>query len=102
MKYDAIIIGGGTAGLMCQYQLSDTNLEVLLIDKNHELGKKLLLTGNGRCNVTNNLMPQAFMDVIRGEQKKFFYKALHAFPPSEVVRFIEMHGVPLQLENIYQ
>jgi predicted Rossmann fold flavoprotein len=102
MNYDVIIIGGGPAGLMCQYQLSNSNLKILLIDKNKSLGKKLLLTGNGRCNVTNNLTPQAFMEVIRGQQKKFFYKALHAFPPTEVVRFFESLGVPLQLENHYQ
>lgn len=102
MNYDVIIIGGGAAGLMCQHQLADKNLQVLLLDKNSQLGKKLLLTGNGRCNVTNRYSPQEFIERISGEQKKFFYKAIHAFSTKDIVSFFETRGVPLKLENDFQ
>ena len=54
MKYDAIIIGGGAAGLMAAITASGLGKKVLLFEKNDRLGKKLLITGKGRCNVTNN------------------------------------------------
>nr|AJG37948.1 hypothetical protein [Firmicutes bacterium enrichment culture clone fosmid MGS-M2] len=102
MNYDVIIVGGGAAGLMCQHQLSDKHLKVLVIDKNSILGKKLLLTGNGRCNVTNRYSPQEFIERIGGEQKKFFYKAIHSFSTEDVVNFFKTRGVPLKLENDFQ
>jgi predicted Rossmann fold flavoprotein len=102
MIYDVIIVGGGAAGLMCYHQLAETNLKILLLEKNASLGKKLLLTGNGRCNVTNKYEPKRFMEELEGRQKKFFYKAIHHFSSTDIVAFFEERGVPLKLENNFQ
>ena len=54
MKYDVIVIGGGSAGLMASIAASASSNKVLLIDKGDKLGRKLAISGGGRCNVTNN------------------------------------------------
>ena len=51
--YDAIILGGGAAGLMCAYQIGKRGLKVLLLERNKTLGKKIIISGGGRCNFTN-------------------------------------------------
>jgi len=99
MQYDVIIIGAGAGGLMCYHQLENQNVKVLLIDKNKVLGRKLLLTGNGRCNVTNNLSPKDFIQRLSGKQPKFFYKASHAFSTRDIVDFFANHGLDLKLEE---
>jgi len=95
MKIDVVIIGGGPAGLMAAYQLDEANINYVLLDKNSLLGKKLLITGQGRCNVTNHLNTNQFIAQLSIPHKKFLYSSLSAFGTSEVVTFFEANGVPL-------
>ena len=99
MQYDVIIIGAGASGLMCYHQLENQGIKVLLIDKNKAVGRKLLLTGNGRCNVTNTLSPRDFIQRLSGKQPKFFYKASHAFSTRDIVDFFTNHGLNLKVEE---
>ncbi len=71
---------------------------VLLLEKNNRLGKKLLITGKGRCNVTNHCSAQ---EVLNNTQKnaRFLYSALSVFPPEKTMSFFESHGCPLKTER---
>jgi predicted Rossmann fold flavoprotein len=95
MKIDVVIIGGGPSGLMAAYQLHEANINYVILDKNPLLGKKLLITGQGRCNVTNHLNTNQFIAQLSLPHKKFLYSSLSAFGTSEVVSFFESNGVPL-------
>jgi hypothetical protein len=99
MIYNTIIIGGGTSGLMCAYQLAQAKIDFLLLEKMESLGKKLLLTGGARCNVTNNLDVDAFIHSLTIPHKRFLFSSLDDFGPSEVVNFFAENNCPLVLEN---
>ncbi len=99
MIYNTIIIGGGTSGLMCAYQLSQEKVNFLLIEKNESLGKKLLLTGGSRCNVTNNLDADAFIQSLTLPHKRFLYSLIKDFGPNDIVNFFSKNNCPLVLEN---
>ena len=98
MIWDVIVIGGGPAGLMAAYSAREAGAQVLLLEKNRVLGRKLRITGKGRCNVTNNSTPREVMDQVNGE-KRFLYRALNAFSPADVIAFFEEHGLPLKTER---
>ncbi|MDQ5931736.1 MAG: hypothetical protein QG607_437, partial [Patescibacteria group bacterium] len=94
------IIGGGAAGLMAAATISETDpsVEVFLIERNPELGKKVVISGGGRCNVTTGIrdMRTLFSKYPRGS--KFLSSALYGFPPERVYEWFEDHGVPLKTE----
>lgn len=96
--YDVIVVGGGAAGMMAAVTAACGGARVLLLERNEYTGKKLRLTGKGRCNVTNDCGPDA---VIRNTPNggKFLYSSLNAFPPSETIAFFEKLGVPLKTER---
>ncbi len=96
--YDAIIIGGGAAGLMAAWAASQRGKNVLLLEKNKQLGKKLLITGKGRCNVTNNCTTEEFMANIPSNAK-FLYSAYSRFSCLDTMRFFEEYGVKLKTER---
>lgn len=96
---DVIIIGGGPAGMMCAYQLEKSKVDYLLIEKNDSLGKKLLITGNGRCNVTNNRSVEEFISDLTLKNPKFLYSALYTFGPDQVLSFLSEHNIDVVLEN---
>ena len=98
MIWDVIVIGGVPAGLMAAYSAREAGAQVLLLEKNRVLGRKLRITGKGRCNVTNNSTPREVMDQVNGE-KRFLYRALNAFSPADVIAFFEEHGLPLKTER---
>ena len=76
--FDVIVIGGGAAGMMAAGKCAEKGLSVLVIEKMGTLGKKLRITGKGRCNLTNNCAPEDFFEnVING--KKFLMSAIHKF-----------------------
>lgn len=102
MIYDAIIIGGGPAGLMAANQFEKNNLKFLLLEKNEKCGKKLLLTGGRRCNVTNHLSVRDFIDTLTFKHKKFLYPALETFGAHQVISFFDAHGLELVLENNFK
>ena len=96
--YDTIIIGGGVSGLMAAVAASKNNKKVLLIEKNKSLGKKLLISGGGRCNVTNNLPYEEIIKNIPGNGK-FLYGPFSIFDNQSIIRFIESNGVKLKEED---
>lgn len=98
MTYDAIIIGGGAAGMFAAITAAQQGKRVLLIEKNEKLGKKLLITGKGRCNVTNNCPVEEVLANIP-KNSKFLYSAMNAFPPSRVMDFFESNGCALKTER---
>ena len=98
MKYDGIIIGGGPAGMFAAITAAQQGQKVLLLDKNDRLGKKLLITGKGRCNVTNDCTAQeVLLNVPRNG--RFLYSAMNAFPPEKIKAFFEEYGCPLKTER---
>ena len=86
MNADVIIIGAGPAGMMAAYSAAEQGAEVLLLEKNEKTGKKLRITGKGRCNLTNNSDVREVMANIPGDGR-FLYSALTAFPPEKVMEF---------------
>ena len=98
MTYDVIVIGGGPAGLFAAITAAKQGRKVLLLERNDRLGKKLLITGKGRCNVTNNCDVQEVMQNIP-RNGRFLYSALTEFPPSRIMEFFENSGCPLKTER---
>ncbi|MBQ6921716.1 MAG: NAD(P)/FAD-dependent oxidoreductase [Clostridia bacterium] len=96
--HKVIVIGGGPAGMMAAYISSSNGNAVTLIEKNEKLGKKLYITGKGRCNLTNRISEQNFLNnvVTNG---KFLYGAINSFSPNDTVSFFEERGLKLKTER---
>lgn len=93
-----LVVGGGASGLMAAYAAADNGNDVTLIEKNEKLGKKIYLTGKGRCNLTNDCSPGDFLsNVVRGG--KFLTGAIYSFPPQRTMAFFEEHGLALKVER---
>ena len=93
-----IIIGGGAAGLFCAGKLTQAGADVTIIEHSKETGLKILVTGKGRCNVTNNCDEETFLKNVR-TNPKFLYSAIYGFPPSATMTFFESLGVRLKTER---
>ncbi len=98
MSRTAIVVGGGAAGLFCAVCLARRGVECTLIEKNRALGRKLMITGKGRCNVTNNCESGEVMRNIP-RNGRFMFGALSRFAPSDTMSFFEEIGVPLKTER---
>ena len=98
MNYDVIVIGGGPAGMFAAITAAENGKKVLLLERNDRLGKKLLITGKGRCNVTNNCDMQEVMQNIP-RNGRFLYSALTEFPPARIMAFFEKQGCALKTER---
>lgn len=98
MTFDGIVIGGGAAGMFAAIAAAEKGQRVLLLEKNSRLGKKLLITGKGRCNVTNCCTGQEVMQNIP-RNARFLYSAMTAFPPERAMTFFEANGCPLKTER---
>ena len=96
--YDVIVIGAGPAGMMAAGRAAQKNARVLLIEKNEKLGKKLYITGKGRCNVTNNSDPAKHMKCVV-TNPRFMYSAYSAMDSAYLMDFFESLGVPLKTER---
>lgn len=96
MKY--IVVGGGASGLMCASLLSENGNEVVLYEKNEKLGKKLFITGKGRCNVTNDCNVETFTANVVNNSK-FTYSAIHSFTPQDTMNFFENNALKLKVER---
>ena len=93
-----VVIGGGAAGMMAALTARQNGAEVLLLEPNEKLGRKLYITGKGRCNLTNNTTPEGVLNHIP-RNSRFLYSAVTRFPPSAVMEYFEGLGVPLKTER---
>lgn len=93
-----IVIGGGPAGMFAAITAAQQGSQVLLLERNDRLGKKLLITGKGRCNVTNDCTDQEVLQNVP-RNARFLYSAMAAFPPEKAKAFFESNGCPLKTER---
>lgn len=98
MTSDVVVIGGGAAGMLCAATAAERGRDVILLEPNRMLGKKLRITGKGRCNVTNNCDVKTVLANIPGGGK-FLYSALNRFSPADTMALFENLGVPLKTER---
>lgn len=93
-----VIIGAGPSGLMCAIEASKNRHDVTILEKNEKAGKKIYITGKGRCNVTNNCDVNEFMNnVVRNN--RFLYSAINTFKPIDTISYFESRGVSLVTER---
>ncbi|MBQ6292868.1 MAG: NAD(P)/FAD-dependent oxidoreductase [Lachnospiraceae bacterium] len=93
-----IVIGGGAAGMMAAVAAAEAGAGVALLEKNDRLGKKVYITGKGRCNVTNACEKEEFFaHIIRNP--RFLYSAFDRFPNGDMMSFVEAHGTKLKTER---
>ena len=90
------IIGGGPAGMMCASEAAHNGHSVTLYERNEKLGKKLFITGKGRCNLTNSADIKDFFENIP-RNSRFLYSALYGFTNDELVAAINAEGVPTKV-----
>ena len=95
---EIVVIGGGAAGMMAAITAARRGAGVTLLEPNERLGKKLNITGKGRCNVTNDCDQETLMANIPGNGR-FLYSALTRFTPQDAMAFFEALGVPLKVER---
>lgn len=93
-----IIVGGGAAGLLAAISASKEGKKVLLFEKNEKLGKKLFITGKGRCNVTNACPPDEFLSHVV-TNPRFLYSAFSKFTNEDMMDFLESEGLSLKTER---
>ena len=96
--YPLVVVGGGAAGMMAALMAARAGVEVALVERNPKLGRKLYITGKGRCNLTNRCTSD---EVLRSTLRngKFLYSSMRAFPPERVMELFEGLGVPLKVER---
>lgn len=93
-----LVIGGGAAGMMAALTAAEAGHAVTLLEKNGKTGKKLLMTGNGRCNVTNACDIETFLDhVVSG--RNFLYSAIYSFSNEDMIRFLAESGLETKVED---
>lgn len=98
MKNEIAVVGGGAAGMMAAYAASLSNSHVTVYEKNEKLGKKIYITGKGRCNVTNACETESlFANVVRNP--RFLYSAFYGFDNRKVMDFFEQEGCSLKTER---
>ena len=92
-----IVVGGGPAGIMAAISSSKQNNEVILIERNNEIGKKLKLTGGGRCNITNNRNIEDFFDKVINN-KKFLYSSFYTFSNYDLLNYFKDNNLEYKVE----
>lgn len=93
-----IIVGGGAAGMFAAAVAAKNGCEAILFEKNEKLGKKLYITGKGRCNVTNDCSPEELLNAVM-KNAKFLYSAFYTFNSQDMMAFLEEAGTPLKTER---
>lgn len=92
------VIGAGAAGLMAAYAAASGGNEVWVFEKNEKCGKKIYITGKGRCNVTNAVSPQEFLQNVVSNSK-FLTGAIYSFTPDDTISFFENNGLAIKIER---
>ena len=98
MRYDLIVVGGGAAGMMAAITAARHGTEVCLIERNPKVGRKLYITGKGRCNVTNHCSPEEAL-AATPRNGRFMYSAMSRTTPDDVEDFFTKLGVELKVER---
>jgi len=99
MENDVIVIGGGPAGLMAAGRAAELGAKVLLVEKTYRVGSKLLITGGGRCNITNSAGIKGFIEAFGLEGKgRFLYRALSVFSNKDLVSFFAERGLNMRTD----
>lgn len=93
-----VVIGAGAAGLISAGACAENDASVTIIEKNKRVGRKIMITGKGRCNVTNNCDTQTFINNVP-VNGRFLYSAINAFTPQDTIDFFEEQGLPLKTER---
>ncbi len=96
--YDVAVIGGGPSGMMAAVRAAELGASVVLIEKNEKLGKKLLITGGGRCNITNATFDNRELAQKYGKKGKFLLSPLSQWNASSTIDFFELRGMPTKVE----
>lgn len=99
MKYDVIVIGGGASGMLCAGRAGERGKKVLLLEKNSNLGEKLKITGNGRCNITNTTPDLNLLLKNYGQAEKFLYSSFVQFGVEATIKFFEDRGLAIVTEE---
>lgn len=96
--FDVVVIGGGAAGMLAAGTAAARGMQVCLVEKQARPGRKLMITGKGRCNLTNDCDVQEFIASVPSNGR-FLFSAASAFPPRDVMAFFENQGLPLKVER---
>ena len=95
---NVVVIGAGASGLMAAYAAAERGNSVLVLERNEKAGKKIYVTGKGRCNVTNDVAAEDFFPNVV-HNAKFLRSCIYHFPPERLMRFLEEGGLPLKVER---
>lgn len=98
MTFDGVVIGGGPAGMLAAITAANVGQRVVLLEKNDRLGKKLLITGKGRCNITNDCSSREVLENIP-RNGKFLYSVMEACPPEYIISYFNTHGCETKTER---
>jgi len=97
--YDVLIIGAGGAGMMCALHAGRRGRRVMLLDHASEIGKKILISGGGRCNFTNiNTYPNAYVS----QNPHFCKSALSQYTPDDFIKMVQAHRIPFHEKKLGQ
>lgn len=97
-QFDVVVVGGGPAGMMAAGTAAQNGFRVALLEKNARLGRKLMITGKGRCNITNNCDVQTLISSVPSNGR-FLFSAVTQFTPQDTIEFFEGLGVPVKTER---
>src|ERR1700690_248722 len=98
-QFDALVLGGGAAGLMCALEAGKRGRRVAVLERADRIGKKILISGGGRCNFTNiHCRPENFISA----NEHFAKSALARYTPSDFIALVEKHGIPYHEKTLGQ
>lgn len=97
-KPTVLVVGGGASGMMAAISAAESGAKVLLLERNPRMGRKIMITGKGRCNVTNDTDLSGLISATIGNGR-FLYSAFTAFSPQDMASFLQKEGLPVKVER---